>query len=93
MINFKVVDIQLDGVDAVAVELLDQPYAGTTLVYGKISIEEVNDQAIMHFNVDSFADGKSVIITDDLKKLAGDVLIQILEEQVKNETAIYHGGT
>lgn len=93
MIEYKVVDVTVDDKDAVAVEITSGAYQGATLVYGKISVEETGEEAILHFNFDLIDEQKKYIMNDELKQFAGDLMLQLLQESIEKQTAIYHGGT
>lgn len=93
MIEYKVVEVTVDDKDAVAVEITSAKYQGATLVFGKISVEEVGEEAILHFNFDLIDEQKQYTIDDELKQFAGDLMLQILRESIENQSAIYHGGT
>lgn len=95
MIKHDVIEVSVDSkTDAVAIRIMEGTYEGCVLLYGKVWIEEKDDEAVLHFNVDLVENPRNVtIVQQDFTKFAGDLLLSKLEEEVKNNSVIYHGGT
>ena len=95
MIKHDVIEVSVDSkTDAVAIRIMEGTYEGCVLLYGKVWIEEKDDEAVLHFNVDLVENPRNAtIVQQDFTKFAGDLLLAKLEEGTKNNSVIYHGGT
>ena len=95
MIKHDVIEVSVDSkTDAVGIRIMEGTYEGCVLLYGKVWVEEKGEEAILHFNVDLVENPQNVtIVQEAFTKFAGDFLLAKLEEEMKNNSVIYHGGT
>ena len=95
MTKHDVIEVSVDSkTDATAIRIMEGTYEGCVLLYGKVWIEEKDEEAVLHFNVDLVENPRNVtIVQQDFTKFAGDFLLSKLEEGMKNNSVIYHGGT
>jgi hypothetical protein len=95
MIKHDVIDVSVDSkTDAVGIRVMEGAYEGCVLLYGKVWFEEKGEEAILHFNVDLVENPQNVtIVQEAFTKFAGDLLLSKLDEEMKNNSVIYHGGT
>lgn len=73
------------------IKVLSGEFAGIVYKFGEVSISEDNGEAILHFSYD--------LVSGELTNKAafetfiGDRLIEMLEEQLKERSVVYSGGT
>lgn len=79
----------LDDEHCLPIELTNEPYNGTIISYGKLEIEEPEDDAedaILHFDVTFHENPHNASVDDkNFVAYAGEVLVQIIEQAVSEE--------
>ena len=90
--NSKYVFVQRDGDDFSCIKLLEGKYKGIIYKYGKVSFakdEKPDGTLPMKFDYDIiFNPHETNIDKQDFIDYIGDILIEIMEKQVENGTAI-----
>ena len=85
---YRVVDN--DKLSMTGIELQNEPYRGLIYVYGKVQFVEGKNHLNFQRNIVKVPEGADV---DELNKdetlqtLMGDILVELMQEQVKNENA------
>jgi hypothetical protein len=77
------------------VELTDGEFKGIVYSYSKVSFKEnkARDQLVWKFEYDLAVGEVPFTKKEAFKKVLGDNLMAILEQQLDEGTAVYHGGT
>lgn len=79
------------GTEVIALELLEGPFSGTIFSFGKVEFPDP-DEPILSFEY-TIHEGH---IHDDDKEVfrncLGDILVEILEESIKDKTTVFKGG-
>lgn len=92
-INYAVVENKHTGVDAI--KLLDEPFSGIIIAYGKVDFEEdeANDRLHLKFEYE-IIDKANKEFTDikPFEKYLGDLLQQLIHEGLRDNSLIYKGG-
>jgi hypothetical protein len=86
------------GAHEYSLELLEHKFSGITFKYGKAEFIEQEDNLTLKFDYD-IIDNKHSDINEiseadkeEFKTALGDLLIQMMQEGVKNNDLIYTGG-
>lgn len=95
MYNIKTLESKEDG--TVAVQLLDEPYTGMIISYGAVAFDSITENAgetgaVLKFEYDIHDDGGLTYDKFELETRLGDILIELIEEGLQNNTLIYSGG-
>jgi hypothetical protein len=94
--NIKALESKISG--KVAIQLLDEPFTGVIISYGKVAFDEIredvdNEVAVLKFEYALHDDGGLTFLDEDLESRLGEILIELLEEGVRDNSLIYTGGT
>ena len=87
--NYKLTNYDHNIANTAILELIDGAHDGVKFYFGKINIEEVNDEAILHFEYNTIGDYEKTPNESDKKdfdKMMGDVVLSILESQIESGT-------
>lgn len=78
------------GEQILAIEITDGEYAGTVLSYGKVDFPDP-DEPILSFE---YTVHKSEIdtTTEKFKNMLGDMLVEMIEESLKENETVFVGG-
>jgi len=92
MKNYTLVENKNDGSDAL--KLTSGPYSGIIYRYDKVEFrpKENEDRVILHFEykvLDNASKGYDVKL---FEKYIGDILIDLIDEGIVNNTITYRGG-
>lgn len=88
--NTEVVGVSSDGFHIL--RILTGQFEGVEYSYGEVALDEVNGEGILKFET-TLHSAHNVSESDDFKKLTGDILMSILEEQLLHREVVYHGGS
>jgi hypothetical protein len=92
-IEVEIVGVTDDGTNKI--KFTNTQYDSIIITIGKVSFEEVDDQAIMHYEYD-IVEHDTELDSEQKKEfdnLVGNYLVQCIERGIKNEDLIYAGGT
>ena len=92
MYNIKPLESRQDG--TVAIQLLDEPFTGMIVSYGVVGFDSIDEEAgaVLKFEYDLHDDGGLAYDKFELETRLGDILIELIEEGLTNNTLIYSGG-
>lgn len=92
MINIKSTGKEFNG--QLEIELLDDPYKGVTFYYESMKFaDEENEDGLLNMSFEyQITSNNAPKRLKDFEKYIGDLIIQILEEQMKKNEVIYKGG-
>lgn len=82
-----------DVAPKIALELLEDPFDGIILTLGKVSFTEDGDGCIMHYDYDIIENNSKEYDKKALEKEIGDILIEGIENGIKQNSLTYTGGT
>jgi len=90
MTKFDVVD-SVNGLKAI--KITEGKFKDVSYVYGGVAVEESEDgnNATLGYSYDLLAGDPSHSI-EEFEKLTGDILVNILEEQLDKNEVVYTGG-
>lgn len=76
------------------VKFVDGEYSGMVLTFGDISFTENEDQdeCVMSYHYDVIHNPLETFDEDDFKQYVGDLLIEMIQDQLEREELIYAGG-
>lgn len=75
-----------------AIELTEDPYEDVVFSYGKVSLQEEQDQLRLKFHP-SILRGESALDSDqDFIKYIGDILIEMIDAGLMKHDLVYTGG-
>jgi hypothetical protein len=86
------------GTHEYALELLEHKFSGISFKYGRVEFIEKEDNLTLKFDYDIIDNKHSAINEipeadkDEFKTALGDLLVQMMQEGVKNNDLIYTGG-
>lgn len=74
-------------------KLIEGKFAGVEYSYSKVAFEEGEDDAKLVFDYEVY-DGHQISekMADEFSNTIGDILVQILKEQVEKNDVVYSGG-
>jgi hypothetical protein len=94
MTPFKLLEPK-DNETVYLVELTGGQFQGIIYEYGKVELQEIEDsdevKLAFVYNIVDKADHET-IDTDEFIRTIGDILSQLIEEGVKNNSIVYSGG-
>ena len=90
--KYKLVELEVNGVERVGLVLLDERFKNATFVYGAVSFTEDGDTATMHYEYDIIEGEIQEEHIKDFEAEAGKLLVSLIEYGLKNESLIYKGG-
>jgi hypothetical protein len=87
-----IVENRNSGVDAI--KLLEEPYSGIIFTYGKVSIEEdeENQTARIKFEYDVLDDANKSWAKEPFEQYLGDFLQELLRDGLERNSLTYTGG-
>jgi len=93
--NIKTVESKIDNV--LAIQLLDAPFTGMIVSYGKVAFDELREDVddlvpILNYDYTVHDDGGLTYDLSELETRLGDILLDLIEEGLRNNTLIYSGG-
>lgn len=88
--SYEVLDyINKEGDSIIAIELTSGRYSGVIYSYGKV---EFPDELEPILSFEYILHEGNIEEVDNFKKTIGDILVEIIEESVKNRTTVFSGG-
>lgn len=93
MFNYVVVENRNTGLDAI--KLLDEPFSGIIIEYGKVELEadEENSQLRIKFEYDILdKGGKQFTDMKPFEKYLGDLLQELIHQGIEENSLTYTGG-
>lgn len=82
---------------SVHIKLLNGPFDGTIFKYGKVKVEEKDDQAYLHFAYDviesKVSKPKKLEKNEDFKNYIGELLVEIIRGNMEQEFIDENGTT
>jgi hypothetical protein len=91
--NFTVVENKHNGVDAI--KLLDEPFSGIIISYGKVEFEEDDASDTLHLKFEYHIHDKASKQFTDMKpfeKYLGELLQHLIHEGIRDNNLTYTGG-
>jgi hypothetical protein len=90
--RYVTVESKSKGVEAI--KLLETPYSGIIYSYGKVSFDadESNDTLKIKFEYDIHNDAGKKIDPADFEQYIGDLLQDLIREQIATNSITYTGG-
>jgi|694.fasta_scaffold00052_77 hypothetical protein len=79
------------GTEVVALEILEDKFKGSIFSFGKVEFPDPNEP-ILNFEYTLHQGYISDDNKEDFKNCLGDILVQILEESLKDKTTVFKGG-
>ena len=91
--NSKYTFVQRDGDDFTCIKLLEEKYEGVIYKYGKVKFAEKENAdgtlpMIFDYDILKNPNNKNVADDEDFMEYIGDILIELMEKQLKDGTAI-----
>lgn len=94
-IDHKIVETTIDGNKKYAVKLLNPPYTGTIVSYGKVSLDEDTESDVLRINFEYDMiehNGADYDITQFEQHL-GDLLQELIKYELSRNNLVFTGGT
>lgn len=88
-IMYEIVGYDADGQSKI--KFTNTPFDDIIFRLGKVSFEEVDDQAVMHYDY-VVLEHTEEHPKEELDKFIGDFLVQLITDGVKDNNLIYTGG-
>ena len=88
--NFELTDRYVNNVNVVRVT--DGEFKGVELTYGSVAFETDGDSARLKFEYEIVTGEHLIIDLERFKNLIGDILTDIISEQLDKNEVIYKGG-
>ena len=88
---YKICEVSANGV--CPIQITRGKFNGIKYAYGRVAIEELEDNAKLSFEYDIFDGVVDENSIEEFKKMTGDILKDILIEQLDSNEVIYTGGT
>lgn len=85
-------EVLVDKDNVAYIHLLEGEYKGVNFNFGKVSFQEEGDGMIMSFEYD-LRENATVDDTTKFEKTIGDLLLEIIEQNLRNNDILYKGGT
>jgi hypothetical protein len=91
--NKKYVFVERQDTEYTSIKLTQEPYKGVIYHYGKVGFgkEENPDGTlpmIFDYTIDQNPYDKDLLDNEDFMSYIGDILVEVMEEQIENGTAI-----
>ena len=91
MINIRSTGKEFNG--QLEIELQDDPYNGVTFYYESMKFGDENDDGSVTMTFDyQITSNNPPKKLKEFEQYIGDLIIQILEEQIKHNEVVYKGG-
>ena len=74
------------------IKFTNEQYSDIIIKFGEISFDDQGDECIMHFDYDIIKNPNNIDINDDFKQYIGDVILEMIQQQLENNEVIYTGG-
>jgi len=75
------------------IQLTSNEYSGIIYTYGRVRLVEEDDQLRVQFEFDIHENPVGFVDRDKFKNHIGDILIDLLEENLLKNNIVYTGGT
>lgn len=91
----KVVTQAIDGQEMYGVELLESPYEGIIISYGRIEFDpdEENDRLDLRFEYELHRDNGEEYDKKEFENYIGNLLTEMIHQELSRRELIYTGGT
>lgn len=92
--NYRFVETVHNGVDIYGVELLKGTYGGIIIAYGAVKLVPEGDHAVLSFDYDVIKDNFNFAErnAEEFEEYLGEILEEILRNQLMNNEVVYTGG-
>ena len=89
--NYELLDEDYDGNQLI--KLTSSEYSGIIYTYGRVRLLEEEDLLRVQFEYDIHENPVGIIEADKFRNHIGDILIDLLEENLLKNNIVYTGGT
>jgi len=89
--RFNVVEDIVNEEGFFAIQINEGPYKGVIFHLGKVQLYEEEGEAKLQFHYD-IVKGEVEPNDPDMEKYIGDILLEIIDDGLKNNTLVYAGG-
>jgi hypothetical protein len=89
--QYELLDEDCDGNQLI--KLLSNEYSGIIYTYGRVRLLEEDDQLRVQFEYDVHENPVGVLDPTKFRNHIGDILIDLLEENLLKNNIVYTGGT
>ena len=89
--NYELLDEDYDGNQLI--KLTSSEYSGIIYTYGRVRLLEEEDLLRVQFEYDIHENPVGIIEADKFRNYIGDILIDLLEENLLKNNIVYTGGT
>jgi hypothetical protein len=79
--------------DTIAIQIEEGKYKGVIYNYGKVQFNGEVDPPSMNFQYKILKSPPDVVEDSDFNDILGDILVDIIEEQLEQGEVVYAGGT
>ena len=80
MVNYEFIDV---GELSTGIKIKDGKYQDMAWEYGKVSFDENSDELKLSFDYIIIENPNEIVVDDDLYKLMGDILVEIIRDDLK----------
>ena len=88
--QYELLDEDFDGNQLI--KLTSSEYSGIIYTYGRVRLLEEDDQLRVHFEYDIQENPVGVLEPSKFRNHIGDILIELLEENLLKNNVVYTGG-
>ena len=89
--QYELLDEDVDGNQLI--QLTSSDYSGIIYTYGRVRLLEEDDQLRVQFEYDIHENPVGVLDPGKFRNHIGDILIDLLEENLLKNNVVYTGGT
>lgn len=86
--NFKITDYDHNVANTAIMELIGGIHDGVKFYFGAIRVEEVNDEAMLHFEYNTVGDYEKNLNEQgkaEFDKMMGDVVLSIITDHIERD--------
>ena len=89
--NYELLDEDYNGNQLI--KLTCNPYSGIIYTYGRVRLLEEDEQLRIQFEYDIHENPVGIIEREKFKNHIGDILVDLLDENLLKNNIVYTGGT
>lgn len=89
--NYELLDEDYNGNQLI--KLTCNPYSGIIYTYGRVRLVEEDELLRVQFEYDIQENPVGVLERDKFRDYIGDILVELLEENLLKNNVVYTGGT
>ena len=89
--NYELLDEDYNG--NLLIKLTCNPYSGIIYTYGRVRLVEEDELLRVQFEYDIQENPVGVLERDKFRDYIGDILVELLEENLLKNNVVYTGGT